>query len=90
MKYYEKFDKVVAVSHSCKDVLIEEIPILENKVDVIYDIISDKLIKNMAKEEGGFSDNFEGIRILTIGRIVYQKGYEMAIEKQSKVKARWI
>ncbi|MDU4936123.1 MAG: glycosyltransferase [Peptostreptococcaceae bacterium] len=86
MKYYEKFDKVVAVSHSCKDVLIEEIPILENKVDVIYDIISDKLIKNMAKEEGGFSDNFEGIRILTIGRIVYQKGYEMAIEAAAKLK----
>ena len=50
IKYYNKFDKVVAVSHSCKDVLIKEIPSLENKVEIIYDIISSKLIENMANK----------------------------------------
>ena len=94
IKYYNKFDKVVAVSHSCKDVLIKEIPSLENKVEIIYDIISSKLIENMANEKGGFSDEFDGIKILTIGRLVHQKGYEMAIEaayklKQDKINFKW-
>ena len=86
IKYYNKFDKVVAVSHSCKDVLIQEIPSLENKVEIVYDIISSKLIENMANEEGGFSDGFDGTKILTIGRLVHQKGYEMAIEAAYKLK----
>lgn len=86
IKYYNKFDNVVAVSDSCKDVLIDEIPILKSKVKVIYDIISPTLIKNMAEEKKGFNDTYEGIRILTIGRLVYQKGYEYAIEAAYKLK----
>lgn len=79
-KYYEKFKNVVAVSDMCKKVLIEEHPKLKDKVKVIYDIISPSLIKKMANEEKEFNDNFRGIKILTIGRLVYQKGYEYAIE----------
>ena len=80
IKYYEKFKNIVAVSDICKKVLIEEQPNLKNKVKVIYDIISPTLIKKMANDDKEFNDNFKGIKILTIGRLVYQKGYEYAIE----------
>ena len=48
----------------------------------------------MANEAGGFTDQYEGIRILTVGRLTYQKAYDIAIDamrlvKQSGCKARW-
>ncbi len=84
--YYREFDHIIAVSESCKEVLVEELPSVSEKVRVIYDIISPTLIHSMADEEGGFEDNQEGLRLLTIGRLAYQKGYEMAIEACHKLK----
>ena len=40
----------------------------------------------MANEGEGFIDDYKGIRILTIGRLVYQKGYEYAIEAAKYLK----
>ena len=47
-----------------------------------------------AKEKGGFSDNFDGMRLLTVGRLTYHKAYDIAIEamsilKRSGRKIRW-
>ena len=84
--YYEKFDNIVAVSDYGKQAFIEKMPSMKSKVDVIYDIISPTLIKQMSCEEGGFDDEYDGIRILTIGRLVDVKGYDMAIEAAYKLK----
>ena len=48
----------------------------------------------MSVAEKGFTDNFDGVRILTIGRLAYQKGYDMAIEaakilKDKNIKFKW-
>ena len=48
----------------------------------------------MANKGKGYIDNFDGIRILTIGRHVHLKGYDMAIDaakllKESGVNFRW-
>ena len=42
-KYYDQFDKVVAVSDYNKEVFIKEMPSAEQKTCVIYDIISPRL-----------------------------------------------
>ncbi|MEH7549437.1 glycosyltransferase [Neobacillus vireti] len=84
--FYDRIDNIVAVSDSCKDVLINELPSNKAKVNVIYDIISPTLINSMSNQTGGFKDNYKGTRILTIGRLVYQKGYEMAIEACKSLK----
>ena len=44
------------------------------------------LIKSMALKESGFKDNFKGLRILTIGRLVDVKGYDLAIEACNRLK----
>ena len=85
-KYYEKFNNIVAVSNMCTDVLKDVFPEFKDKIITIYDIISENLINNMASEGKGFVDNYKGIRILTIGRLVYQKGYEYAIEAAKYLK----
>lgn len=86
LKYYEVFDNIIAVSNSCKDILIEELPSMQSKIRVIYDIISSSLVTSMSQKDGGFADNFKGLRILTIGRLVHLKGYDMAIEACYRLK----
>lgn len=93
-KYYEKFDNIVAVSKVCTDVLKGVFPEFKDKIITIYDIISEELINSMANKGQGFTDDYSGVRILTIGRLVYQKGYEYAIEaakclKDKKIDFRW-
>ena len=93
-KYYEKYDYMVSVSKKNKEVLEKVYPEFKYKIRVIYDIISTQLVREMAENGEGFSDNFEGIRILTIGRHVYLKGYDMAIDaakilKDNRVTFRW-
>lgn len=83
--YYNKFDNIVAVSDYGKQAFIEKIPSMKSKVEVIYDIISPTLIKKMSCEDGGFDDEYSGIRILTIGRLVDVKGYDMAIDAAYKL-----
>ena len=85
-EYYEKFNNIVAVSKVCTDVLKDVFPEFKDKIITIYDIISENLIKDMANEGQGFIDEYKGIRILTIGRLVYQKGYEYAIEAAKYLK----
>lgn len=87
-KYYEKFNNIVAVSKACTDVLKDVFPEFKNKIITIYDIICEKLINKMADEGRGFEDNYNGIRILTIGRLVYQKGYEYAVEAAKHLKSK--
>ncbi|WP_282022683.1 glycosyltransferase [Priestia flexa] len=84
--YYNQFHHIIAVSDSCKEVLTTELPSIAKKVEVIYDIISPTLIYEMAIKKGGFTDLFDGIRILTIGRLVEQKGYDLAIEACYRLK----
>lgn len=86
IRYYSQFDNIIAVSDACKNVLIEELPSIESKVIVVYDILSPTLINSMADENGGFLDKYKGLRILTIGRLVHQKGYDMAIKACFKLK----
>ncbi|PFP95343.1 glycosyl transferase [Bacillus cereus] len=86
--YYEQYDNIIAVSDYNKEVFINEIPSVKEKTSVIYDIISPNLIKSMAIQREGFDDKFKGIRILTIGRLVEAKGYDMAIQACYKLKKK--
>lgn len=46
---------------------------MKDKTDVIYNIINNEQIYNWADEYKAFEDNFDGIRILTVGRLTKQK-----------------
>lgn len=77
-KYIDKYDKIYCVSNACKEVVANTYPEYKNKVDIFKNIIDkDKIIK-LSKEK--IQDmNFDGIKLLTIGRIEYQKGYDLLI-----------
>lgn len=80
MKFYDKYNKIIAVSHSAREILIETFPKYSKKTDIIYDINDYNLIYKMSKIGQSYNDNFDGIRVLTIGRLDYGKRYDRAIE----------
>lgn len=93
-KNYKKFDKIFVVSEEGKEKLINLIPALNNKVEAFFNIISCNLIENMSKNEKSFNDLFDGVRILTVGRLSKEKGQELTINvlarlKNEGYKVRW-
>jgi glycosyltransferase involved in cell wall biosynthesis len=78
-KYYDQYDQIVAVSDSAKEILIETFPNYEDKISIIYDINNPDFISSMAEIGDHYEDDFDGIRILTVGRLAHQKGYDVAL-----------
>ena len=91
---YEKFDKIFAVSNEANKKLNELIPNTVNKSEVLLNIISKELVCEMANEAIKFDDNFDGIKIVTVGRLSKEKGQDLAIKalyklKKDGYKVRW-
>lgn len=84
-KLFNKFDKVFVVSKEGRKKLINLIPSIEDKSEVFPNIVSKNLIQNQAKEGIGFQDDFDGIRILTVGRLTQEKGQDIAIGVLAKL-----
>lgn len=82
--FYNKFDKIVAVSETIKKSILEIKPKYKDKIEVILDIVNPMLIESMADEEIVLEDK-SYINILTVARlIIHYKGYDMAI-KSAKI-----
>jgi glycosyltransferase involved in cell wall biosynthesis len=93
-KMYNKFDKICVVSKEGRNKLIELIPTLKEKTEVFSNIVSSELIYSLAEEGTGFNDNFNGLRILTVGRLTSEKGQDLAIGVMARLiengyKVKW-
>lgn len=89
-KYYDQYDNIIAVSDSAKKVFLETFPIFKDKVTILYDINNPQFISDMASIGNGYEDYYNGVRILTIGRLAHQKGYDVALEACKKLKEEGI
>ncbi len=91
---YLDFDHVFAVSKNVKEAFLSVYPECKNYTSVFYNLINVEKIKRKSVEIGGFSDNYDGFRILTVGRLVPQKAIDVAIDamkilKESGREFRW-
>ena len=77
---YLKFDRIFAVSGEVAGVFYKVYPELIEKTEIFPNMIDREEIKKRADEGPGFTDGFDGIRILTIGRLTAQKSLETSIE----------
>ena len=92
--FYNKFDKIIAVSEACKKSILEVDKEYEEKIEIIKDIVNPNLIMNMANEEiEELSEN--EFKILTVARLViHHKGYDVAIKcakllMENNIKFKW-
>ncbi|MCA1061475.1 glycosyltransferase [Rossellomorea aquimaris] len=93
-KIYKKFDKVFVVSKEGREILSRTIPEISNRINYFNNSISSDLVKKMSNQDIGFNDNFEGIRILTVGRLSIEKGQDITISvlgklKEEGLKVKW-
>lgn len=84
-RYYRKYDKFFAVSKQSKEIFIKHFPELSYRCEVFYNIIDPDYLKKQAENAPTYTDDFKGIRILTIGRLDYQKGIDLAVEVCKKL-----
>lgn len=91
---WARFDRIFAVSEDCRSAFLQAYPELRSRTGVFQNIVSQEEIRRRSREPGGFSDGYQGLRLLTVGRLAYQKGYDIAIDamkllKDAGYRARW-
>lgn len=91
---YLKYDKVFPVSDEVRVSFLKVYPECEAVTEVFHNIINREEIKRKSVLPGGFTDQYDGVRILTVGRLTAQKAFEVSIEamkllKEKGVQARW-
>ena len=83
---YLNFDQIFAVSRSVKEKFLQVYPECIQKTTVFYNLIDVERILYKSTETGGFSDGYDGFRILTVGRLVPQKALDIAIDTMKILK----
>lgn len=87
---YLKYDRVFTVSDEVRASFLNVYPECEPVTEVFHNIINQEEIRRKSKLSGGFSDQFDGWRILTVGRLTAQKAYEVSIEAMELLKKRGV
>lgn len=92
--YLEKMDAIVSISEQCVQVLREEFPTLQSKMHCVENITSSALVRSLAGTKP--PEEYRGceFRLLSVGRLWPQKGFDMAVEaaavlKEQGISFRW-
>lgn len=78
--YFSKLDALVTVSEACEKSLKRIFPEIEKNISVMYNIVSPKLIHDLADSEMPAEIKPNTLSLLSIGRLQAQKGFDMAID----------
>lgn len=93
--YFPQMDSIVTISPVCLASLKKEFPSLAERCCVVENICSPKMINRMAAQGVSYDDDFNGIRIASMGRFdIKIKGIDIAIEacqllKKTNITFRW-
>lgn len=91
---YLGIDRIFAVSDEVKTSFLNIYPECSGCTEVFHNLLNQDMIRARAEMPGGFEDSFDGLRILTVGRLTSQKSFEVSIEamkilKDSGENVRW-
>lgn len=88
--YFKKANNVVTMSESGLSSLQNSFPTLKNKFSIIENITNSSLIKQLSIEpikEKEFYE-FKGLKLLSIGRLMEQKNFPLAIATAAELKKK--
>ena len=96
LKYFNKIDKIVSISDVCVDVLKKMFPSVSEKIIYLPNLTSSKSINVKAEQfyPKEFSRENNAIKLLSIGRLIKLKGFDIALEaakilKEKEIKFKW-
>ena len=79
---YKKYDKIICVSETVKEAFSKRFGITDNVV-VKYNVVDDALIRKKAEEP---IERAKKTRIVSVGRLARQKGYDRLLEVLGRLK----
>jgi glycosyltransferase involved in cell wall biosynthesis len=77
--FYDEMDTIFCVSGDVRRSLIKELPELAPKTHLFHNMVPADEIRQKAREGAGFTDDFDGLRLVTVARLHSQKALELAI-----------
>lgn len=83
---YGKFQKIFTVSDEVRTAFLKYYPEYEQKTEVFHNLLDAERIRQKSTEGEGFTDDFDGVRILSVGRLTTQKAFEVSIEAEKLLK----
>lgn len=92
--YYEKYDFIASVSDSLREIMEQVYPGLRDRMVTLYDIRNQRLMEEMASAGDPYEKSHDVPVLVTVGRMVTQKGYDLAVAacrilKERKYSFRW-
>lgn len=88
--YYAEYNHIAVVSDKLKQIMQLTFPEYANRIVTIYDINNAEMIFRMAMETNPFERENVHPLIVTAGRLVPPKGYDLAVEAAHNMKKRGI
>lgn len=85
---YLKYDRIFAVSDEVRTCFAQAYPECREKCFVFHNVLDTEEIRRKAALPGGFTDGYQGLRILTVGRLTSQKAYDIALDAMRLLKER--
>lgn len=85
---YKRYNYLVTVSDILKNKLKQQWPDLGTKMYTIYDIINPNTIRSLAQKEITETFPHTSLSLLTVGRLVKPKGYDLLLQAASILKNR--
>ena len=87
--YYKEYDGIVCVSEELRSIFDKVFPQYSQKTVTILDINNPQTITSMARQPISLP-SIDGLTIVTVGRLVPQKGYDIAAKAAWLLKERGI
>jgi len=92
--YFEKLSNIVTVSPECLEDLQQNFPKQKDKISILYNIVSPKIIHDLAGQQPEPFD-FSKNTLVTVARLSPEKGIDIALETakillDSKVDFQWL
>lgn len=83
--FYMKYNYIVTVSDKLAELVAKAFPDMKAKIKTIYDINDGELINHLASKVNPFVKDCISVKIVTVGRLVEPKGYDLAVEACKKL-----
>lgn len=89
--YFQACDKLITISQSCKACLVQAFPDLEDRIVLLENISGKQMIEAAANgERKTLFDGVSGLRLLSVGRLNSQKGFDIALNTAALLKEKGI
>ncbi|WP_026694379.1 glycosyltransferase [Peribacillus kribbensis] len=79
-RIWDRFDYIASVSQECTNSFLKMYPDLKKRIVLIENITSPEFIKKRAFDTVVFSNPENSFRILSVGRLSYVKGFDLAVK----------